>query len=162
MRQPNSKLLLPMDLLNHLIKVKHGLRAKTATRIRNLLYKYHIDMYTYMHTYVAKSPSCAQLFATPWTAVSLSLTICWSLPKFMPVALVIPSSHLILWCPFLLLPSIFSSFPKANWILPRESTGHSKYPFSTTQETTLHMDITKWSIPKSNWLHSLLLKMKKL
>ena len=34
---------------------------------------------------------------------------------------------------------------------------HSKYPFSTTQETTLHMDITitKWSIPKTNWLHSL-------
>ena len=27
---------------------------------------------------------------------------------------------------------------------------HSKYPFSTTQETTLHMDITKWSIPKSD------------
>ena len=44
---------------------------------------------------------------------------------------------------------------KANWILPRECTGHSKYPFSTTQETTLHMDIIKWSISKSNWLHSL-------
>ena len=28
--------------------------------------------------------------------------------------------------------------------------GHSKHPFSTTQETTLHMDITKWSIPKSD------------
>ena len=26
-----------------------------------------------------------------------------------------------------------------------ECTNHSKYPFSTTQETTLHMDITKWS-----------------
>ena len=38
---------------------------------------------------------------------------------------------------------------KANWILPRESTGHSKHSFSTTQETTLHTDITKWSISKS-------------
>ena len=38
-------------------------------------------MYTYMHTYVAQSPSRVQLFATPWTAASLSLTICWSLPK---------------------------------------------------------------------------------
>ena len=40
---------------------------------------------------------------------SLSLTISWSLPKFMSVAPVMPSSHLILWCPLLLLPSIFSS-----------------------------------------------------
>ena len=28
-------------------------------------------------------------------------------------------------------------------VLPRECTGHSKYPLSTTQEKTLHMDITK-------------------
>ena len=44
---------------------------------------------------------------------------------------------------------------KANWILPKECTGHRKYHLSTTQEMTLHMDITKWSILKSNWLHSL-------
>ena len=56
-------------------------------------------------------PSCVQLFATPWTAAcqaSLSLTIPWSLPKFMFIALVMPSSHLILWCPFLLLPSFLA------------------------------------------------------
>ena len=41
--------------------------------------------------------------------VSLSLTVSWSLPKFMSIALVIPSSHLILWHPLLLLPSIFPS-----------------------------------------------------
>ena len=34
-------------------------------------------------------------------------------------------------------------------VLPREHTGHSKHPLTTTQEMTLHMDITKWSIPKS-------------
>ena len=44
---------------------------------------------------------------------------------------------------------------KANRILPRECTGHTKHHFSTTEETTLHMDITKWSIPKSDQLHSL-------
>ena len=33
--------------------------------------------------------------------------------------------------------------------LPRERTGHSKHPLPTTQEKTLHMDITKWSTPKS-------------
>ena len=47
------------------------------------------------------------------------------------------------------------SMAKANWILQRERTGISKYPFSITWEMTLHMDFTKWSIPKSNWLHSL-------
>ena len=39
---------------------------------------------------------------------------------------------------------------KANRVLPRECTGHSKYPFPTTQEKTLHMDITIWSIPNSD------------
>ena len=34
-------------------------------------------------------------------------------------------------------------------VLPRECTGHSKHPLPTTQEKTLHMDITRWSIPKS-------------
>ena len=52
------------------------------------------------------------LFATPWTAAhqaSLSLTISQSLPKFMSIELVMPSNHLILCHPFLLLPSIFPS-----------------------------------------------------
>jgi len=38
-------------------------------------------------------------------------------------------------------------------VLPRERTGHSKHPLPTTQEQTLHMDITRWSMPKSNWLY---------
>ena len=41
------------------------------------------------------------------------------------------------------------STSKANRVLPRERTGHSKHPCQTTQEKTLHMDITRWSIPKS-------------
>ena len=36
---------------------------------------------------------------------------------------------------------------KANRVLPREHTGHSKHPLPKTQEKTLHMDITRWSIP---------------
>ena len=39
---------------------------------------------------------------------------------------------------------------KANRVLPREHTGHSKHPLPTTQEKTLHMDITKWLTPKSD------------
>ena len=59
---------------------------------------------------VVQLPSHVWLFATPWTTAcqaSQSITISWSLPKFMFTALVMLSCHLILWCPLLLLPSIF-------------------------------------------------------
>ena len=38
---------------------------------------------------------------------------------------------------------------KASRVLPREPTGHNKHPLPTTQEKTLHVDITRWSILKS-------------
>ena len=44
---------------------------------------------------------------------------------------------------------------KANRVLLREHTGHSKHPLPTIPEKTLHMDITRWSISKSDWLYSL-------
>ena len=49
---------------------------------------------------VVQSPRNVWLFATPRTAArqaSLSLIISWSLPKFMSIALMMSSSHLILW-----------------------------------------------------------------
>ena len=49
----------------------------------------------------------------------------------------------------------------ANRILWRECTGHSKHPLPTTLRMTLHMDITRWAISKSDWLYSLRLKMEK-
>ena len=55
---------------------------------------------------------------------SLSLTVSWSLPKFMSIALVIPSSHLILWHPLLLLPSIFPSIRDFS----NESAVHIRWP----------------------------------
>ena len=51
---------------------------------------------------------------------------------------------------------------KANRVLPREHTCHNKHPFPTTQEKTVHMDITRWSTLKSDWLYSLQPKMEKL
>ena len=51
---------------------------------------------------------------------------------------------------------------KTNRVLPRECTDHSKHPLPTTREKTLHMDITRWSTPKSDWLYSLQPKMEKL
>ena len=43
-----------------------------------------------------------------------------------------------------------------------QENAHSKHPLPTTQEKTLHMDITRWSTPKSDWLYSLQPKMEKL
>ena len=60
------------------------------------------------------------LFVTPWTTAhqaSLSLTISQSLPKFMSIASVMQSSHLILWHPLLLLPSIFPSIRDFSKVL---------------------------------------------
>ena len=39
---------------------------------------------------------------------------------------------------------------KTNRVLPREGTGHSKHSLPTTQEMTLNMDITRWSVPNSD------------
>ena len=50
---------------------------------------------------------------------------------------------------------------KINRVLSRKCTGHSKQLLPTTQEKTLHMDVTRWSTPKSDWLYSLQPKMKK-
>ena len=55
--------------------------------------------------------SCPAL-CDPWTAArqaSLSITNSWSLLKLMSIALVMPSNHLILCLPLLLLPSVFPS-----------------------------------------------------
>ena len=72
-------------------------------------------------------PSHVQLFVTPWTAArqaSLSLTISQSLPKFIFIALVVPSSHLLLWGSLLLLLSIFPSIRD----LPNESSVCIRWP----------------------------------
>ena len=50
---------------------------------------------------------------------------------------------------------------KANRVLTREHTGHSKHSLLRTQEKTQHMDITRWPTLKSNWLYYLQPKMEK-
>ena len=51
---------------------------------------------------------------------------------------------------------------KANRVLPRKCTDHGKHSLPTTQEKTLHMDSTRWSTPKSDWLCSLQPKVEEL
>ena len=65
--------------------------------------------------------------ATPWTAAhqaSLFITNSRSLPKFMSIESVIPSNHLILCHPLLLLPSIFPSIR----VFSNESVLHIRWP----------------------------------
>ena len=67
------------------------------------------------------------LSATPWTAAcqaSLSITNSQSLLKLMPVELVMPSNHLILWLPLLLLSSILPSIR----VLSKLSVLHIRWP----------------------------------
>ena len=67
------------------------------------------------------------LFATPWIAThqaSMSITSSRSLPKLMPIELVMPCNHLILSWPLLLLPSIFPSIRAFS----NESTLHIRWP----------------------------------
>ena len=59
-----------------------------------------------------QSLSSVQLFETPWTIAvqaSLSITNSWSLLKLKSIKLVMPSNHFLLYCPLLLLPSVFPS-----------------------------------------------------
>ena len=67
------------------------------------------------------------LFVTPWTAAhqaSLFLTISQNLLKLMSIELVMPSNHLILCCPLLLLPSVFPSI----MVFSSESALHTRGP----------------------------------
>ena len=64
---------------------------------------------------------------TPWTAAhqaSLSITNSWSLLKLMYIKSVMPSNHLILCHPLLLLPSIFTSIR----VFSNESILHIRWP----------------------------------
>ena len=74
-----------------------------------------------------QSLSHVQLFATPWTAArqaSLSITNSWNLLKLMSIESVMPSNHLILCHPLLLLPSIFPNIR----VFSNESALHIRWP----------------------------------
>ena len=74
-----------------------------------------------------QSVSRVQLFSSPWTAAcqaSLSITNSWSLLKLMSIESVMPSSHLLLGCPLLFLPSVFPSIR----VFSNESVLHIRWP----------------------------------
>src|SRR5574337_1097368 len=87
-------------------------------------------IYPHIHIYKLSSVqplSHVQLFATPWTKArqaSLTITNSRSLPKLMSIESVMPSSHLILCHPLLLLPSILPSIR----VFSNESTLRIRWP----------------------------------
>ena len=87
--------------------------------------------------------SNVQLFVTPWTAAywaSLSITNSQSLPKLMSIDSVMPSSHLILCQPLLLLPSIFPSIR----IFSNESDLCIRWSNTGNSASVLSMNIEDW------------------
>ena len=92
---------------------------KIGTRLFCSTDNYHSDV----HLLFVAIVSCVQLFVTPCTTAlqaPLSFTVSWSLFKFMSIKSVMPSNHLMLCQPLLLLPSIFPSIR----VFSHESASH--------------------------------------
>ena len=84
------------------------------------------ESFKYLYSSV-QSLSRVQLFATPWTAAhqaSLSISHSRCSPNLMSIVSVMPSSHLTLCHPLLLLPSIFPSIR----VFSNESALHIRWP----------------------------------
>ena len=96
--------------------------------------------------------SRVRLFATPRIEAcqaSLSITNSWSLPKLMSIELVMPSSHLILCRPFLLLPPI----PPSIRVFSNESTlrmRHSSLQLWSLSCSPLHFSFFDFSVGDLN------------
>ena len=95
-----------------------------------------------------QSLSHVRLFATPWIAAhqaSLSITNSWISPKLMPIESVMPSSHLILCRPLLLLPPI----PPSIRVFSNESTLRMRWPkywcFSFLPKNTQDWSPLEWT-----------------
>ena len=91
------------------------------------LFSFFLSFYSMLLTVTVQLLSHVRLFAIPWTTArqaSLSITNSCSLLKLMSIESVIPSNHLILCCPLLLLPSIFPSIRGFS----RESVLHIRWP----------------------------------
>ena len=135
---------------------------------KNLKYIY---IYIYAHIHVFESFCCipetntillmnssvqfsslshVRLFETPWTAArwdSLSITNSRSLFKLMPIESVMPSNHLILCHPLLLLSSIFPSIK----VFSNESVLHIRWPKIGVSASTSVLPVNTQDLPPLGW-----------
>ena len=117
------------------------------------------------HPYMTPGKTIA---LTRWTFVDKVMSLLFNILSKLVITFLPRSKHLLI--SWLQSPSAVTLEPwstegsraKANRVLPRGRTGHSKHPLPTTQEESLYMDITRWSTPKSDSLYSLQPKMEKL
>ena len=107
-----------LEIKKNSLKSKKLNRLKVNGYIEDLDNKINKLLLFFSTLSSVQSLSHVQLFATPWTAAyqaSLSITNSWSPPKPMSIVSVMPSNHLILYRPLLLLPSIFPSIRVFRW-----------------------------------------------
>ena len=136
---------------------EHSKRAKWQVSVRRhrfgcVLTNPHLNG-CWIQSHVPRSPrpfhflvvvqllSHLQLFSTPWTAAhqaSLSVTISGSLLKLTTIESVMPSNHLILYCPLLLLPSS-GDFPRSQFF-----TSGGQIIGASASATALPMNIQGW------------------
>ena len=109
-----------LNLIYRFITVSFKTPANSFVNIDKLFLKFY-------HFSSVQSLSRVQLFATPWIAAcqaSLFITNSRSSPRLTSIESVMPSSHLILCCPLLLLPPI----PPSIRVFSNESTLHMRWP----------------------------------
>ena len=112
---------LLLVIISSNLKLKESVQELFQYALDADTYCLHLYNSTYMRDLVVQSINCIQLFATPWTAAhqaSLSFTISQSLLKLMSIKSVMPSNHLIVYCPLLfLLQSLpaSGSFPMSQF-----------------------------------------------
>ena len=122
-----------------------------------LCYKYRSGRKTFRPS--VQLLSCVWFFVTLWTAARqtpLSITNSRSLPKPMSIELVVPSNHLILCRPLLLLPSIFPSIRVFSY----ESALRIRCPSTGVSASVLPMNTQDWS--PSGWTSWISLQSKGL
>ena len=117
--------------------------------VNEKLYEHHCCIHIFNIDFVEVCSvhlTCVRLFVTPWTTArqaSLSFTNSRSLLKLMSIELVMPSNHLILCRPLLLLPSISPSIR----VFSKELALCIRWPkcWTSTKASVLLMNIQDWS-----------------
>ena len=117
-----------ISLHSHLKSLSITTILRCFSQRTNIILYYLFCFFSEIESFVlVQLLSCAWLFATPWTEAcqaSLSFTISKNLLKLKSIESVMPSNHLTLCHPLLLLPSIFSSIR----VFPNESAFHIRWP----------------------------------
>ena len=113
------------------------------------------------HKFSSVQLSRVRLFATTRTAAhqaSLSITNSQSLPKLMVIESVMPSNHILLCCPLLLLPSIFPSIR----VFSNESALHLSWPKNWSFSYNIHPSMNTQDCSPLGWTCWMSLQSKEL